>query len=124
MPSDLPHLQGPAQKIVDRWRELSGSANAQGRALAAVVKLLAHRIAPDLLLAAARHYGRHCEKIQTPPIKRVGALTFYGQDEWRGWLVAAAEPAPPQCGPDLLPPGQSPMDHDEMLKILRSRKDA
>lgn len=106
LPCDHPHLQAPAQGIVDQYRGLSGSQNIQARALGAVVKLLAHRIAPELLLAAAKNYGAHCDKNDVPPLRRVGALTFYGQGEWRGWLVTplAAPPRPAAPAPALPPP--------------------
>lgn len=125
MPCDHSHLQKPAQAIIDRWRELSGSANVQGRALAAVVKLLAHRIAPELLLAAAKNYGDDCNKNNTA--KRLGALSFYGEDEWRAWLAAPAAEQPRTRAkplPDDFGPNEKPLPPAELAALVRKRREA
>jgi len=105
MPADWPHLDGPARRIEGEYRRLVKTPHRQGRAVAALVKILAHGVSEGLLMDAARRYGESLDRQDAAPVARQGAWTFFGEDGWRLWLQApepaAAPPPPPKPAPKL-----------------------
>ncbi len=123
MPSDWPDLCGPARRIVVEYERLVKSAHrGQGKAVAAIVKILAHRVAEPLLIEAAARYARGCDQKDAPPKERKGAGAFYSEGDWQLWLTSSEQPkaAPPAPAPA---PKLSAEDRAKVSEMIRKERE-
>lgn len=123
-PCDRPDLDPEARRVVREYERLVKSSHRQAHGIAAALNLLAHGIAGDLLIEAAKRYGADCDKNDTGHKVRSGAGTFYGKDGWRLWLAGpVAAPASPAKAAPALPPPTGPEEKAAALERQRKRRE-